>query len=146
MTTRIIKFLVGDPNLNLHLPLESCEGATPKIYGPPNKITMGTLSAPEARVTYCLLAFPPPFAPGVGVTQVKFEARDHQHVQVPQYLKSRNPHLYKQYGATAYIREKRNIPKIAENKVQETLHFRYLKLLVMGSVRMVCIVISGDDW
>ena len=30
VTTRIITFLVGDPNLNLHFPLESCEGATPK--------------------------------------------------------------------------------------------------------------------
>ncbi len=25
-------FLVGDPNLNLHLPLESCEGAISKVY------------------------------------------------------------------------------------------------------------------
>ena len=30
VTTRIITFLVGDPNLNLHLPQESCEGNNPK--------------------------------------------------------------------------------------------------------------------
>ena len=34
VTTRIITFLVGDPNLNLHLPLASWEGVQPKIYPP----------------------------------------------------------------------------------------------------------------
>ena len=43
------------------------------------------------------------------------------------YLKWRNPHLYKLYG---YSLCKGNpTPKTAKNKVQETLHFRYLKLL-----------------
>ncbi len=32
VTSRIIVFLVGDPNLNLHLPLESWEGGQPKLY------------------------------------------------------------------------------------------------------------------
>ena len=31
VTTRIITFLIGDPNLNLHLPQESWEGGQPKI-------------------------------------------------------------------------------------------------------------------
>ena len=32
---------------------------------------------------------------------------------------------------TAYVREVSPAPKIANNKVQETLHFRYLKFLVI---------------
>ena len=32
VSTRIITFSVGDPELNLHLPLESWEGATPNLY------------------------------------------------------------------------------------------------------------------
>ena len=32
VTTWIIIFLVGDPNLNLHLPLVSWEGGQPKVY------------------------------------------------------------------------------------------------------------------
>ena len=41
------------------------------------------------------------------------------------------------------------IPKIAANKVQETLHFRYLKLLVMDSMytqmlRMYGLIIPKD--
>ena len=32
VTTRIITYLVGDSNLNLHLPLESWDGATPNVY------------------------------------------------------------------------------------------------------------------
>ena len=32
VTTRIIAFLVGDPELNLHLPLESWEGGQPNSY------------------------------------------------------------------------------------------------------------------
>ena len=32
VTTRIITFLVGDPNLNLHLPQASWEGGQPNIY------------------------------------------------------------------------------------------------------------------
>ena len=43
------------------------------------------------------------------------------------YLKWRNPHLCKQY-----VRPKgKSTPKIAENTLQETLHFRYLKFLVI---------------
>ena len=48
------------------------------------------------------------------------------------YLKWRNPHLFKLYG---YGLCKGNpISKTAENKVQETLHFRYLKCLVIISL------------
>ena len=32
VTTKTIKFLIGNPNLNLHLPLESCEGATSNVF------------------------------------------------------------------------------------------------------------------
>ena len=31
VTTRIITFLIGNPNLNLHFPLASCDGAISKI-------------------------------------------------------------------------------------------------------------------
>ena len=36
VTTRIITFSVGNPNLNLHLPLASWEGGQPKLYYPVN--------------------------------------------------------------------------------------------------------------
>ena len=32
VTTRIVMFLEGDPELNLHLPLASWEGGQPKVY------------------------------------------------------------------------------------------------------------------
>ena len=49
------------------------------------------------------------------------------------YLKWRNPkHLYKLYGYGLCKRQP--TPKIAENKVQETLHSRYLKLLVIRQI------------
>ncbi len=41
------------------------------------------------------------------------------------YLKWRNPHLHKLYGYG--LCKRKAIPKIAEYKVQETLHFRSLK-------------------
>ena len=44
------------------------------------------------------------------------------------YLKWRNPHLYKVYGYG--LCKGKPTPKIAVNKAQETLHFRYLKCLV----------------
>ena len=44
------------------------------------------------------------------------------------YLKWRNPHPYKQYGYG--LCKGKPTSKIAENKAQETLHFRYLKCLV----------------
>ena len=44
------------------------------------------------------------------------------------YLKWRNPHLYKLYGYG--LCKEKPTPKIAKKKVQETLHFRYLKCLV----------------
>ena len=47
------------------------------------------------------------------------------------YLKWRNPHLYKLYGYGLLAREFSHHQKIAENKVQETLQFRYLKFLVI---------------
>ena len=37
VTTKIITFLIGNPNLNLHLPLESCEGASVLIECFPGK-------------------------------------------------------------------------------------------------------------
>ena len=33
VATRIVVFLIGDPNLNLHLPLASWEGGQPKVFG-----------------------------------------------------------------------------------------------------------------
>ena len=46
------------------------------------------------------------------------------------YLKWRHILTYISCMDTAYVRENPT-PKIAKNKVQETLHFRFLKLLVM---------------
>ena len=52
------------------------------------------------------------------------------------YLKWRDhPHLYKPYGYG--LCKGRPTPKIAENKVQETIHFRYLKFLVKKRVASV---------
>ena len=60
------------------------------------------------------------------ILRFRFTAARHQTFQVPS--KWRNPHLYKQYGYG--LCKGKSTPKIAKNKVQETLHFRYLKFLV----------------
>ncbi len=60
-----------------------------------------------------------------------FRPSFHQTFQVPKW---RNPHLYKLYGYG--LCNGNPTPRIAEHKAQETLHFRYLKLLL----------IFGGDW
>ena len=59
-----------------------------------------------------------PIYHGIEVRYLKF--------QVPKMEESED--LYKLYGYG--LCKGKPIPKIAENKVQETLHFRYLKLVV----------------
>ena len=54
----------------------------------------------------------------------------HEITKLFRYLKWRNPHLYKLYGY-GLCKGVNPPPKIAGYKVQETLHFRSLKLLVM---------------
>ena len=61
-----------------------------------------------------------------------------QFTKLFRYQKWRNPHLYKLYGY-GLCKGKPN-PKIAGYKVQETLHFRYLKFLVINGI--VCMNIS----
>ena len=54
VTTRIITFLVGDPNLNLHLPQESWEGRQPKVSRTVLKIIL-TLPRGNARAGRLML-------------------------------------------------------------------------------------------